>query len=275
MNDTDLKKQVRDAYGAVARNEQSCCGSASCCGEGFSDAKTISSKIGYTSLDLQNLPEDSNLGLGCGNPTVHAGLTGGETVLDLGSGAGIDCFITANMVGPTGKVIGVDMTAEMIEKARLIAEREQITNVEFRLGEIEHLPVADNSVDLVISNCVINLVPDKQQVFSEVFRVLKPGGRLVVSDIVLNGPLPESILNSVAAYVGCVSGAINREDYLSAIRVTGFQPVEILEARTFPISLMSNDPTAQLVINNLNISKEEVAGLEHVVESIKVKAVKP
>jgi SAM-dependent methyltransferase len=204
-----------------------------------------------------------------------ASLVEGETVLDLGSGAGFDCFLAANKVGEKGRVIGVDMTPEMIEKARENAQMSNCANVEFRLGEIENLPAADNSVDVVISNCVINLSPDKKRVFGEAFRVLKPGGRLMVSDIVLLKELPEFIKSSVAAYVGCVSGAMMKDEYLATIKEAGFQEVKILDETVFPIDCMANDPTGKAVIEKVNLSEEKVKDIAHSVVSIKVQGMKP
>ena len=208
MKETDVKKIVREGYARIARGGGSCCSSGgSCCGSAGM-TESISKKIGYSDEELTSVPEGANLGLGCGNPVALAALKEGDVVLDLGSGAGFDCFLAANKVGSGGKVIGVDMTPDMLEKARENAHKGGYTNVEFRLGEIEHLPVADSHVDVIISNCVINLSPDKPAVFNEAFRVLKPGGRLMVSDIVLLNELPAFIKSSVAAYVGCVSGAM-------------------------------------------------------------------
>jgi len=184
--------------------------------------------MGYSEEELGTIPQEANLGLGCGNPTALAGLSKGEVVLDLGSGGGIDCFLASSAVGEGGKVIGVDMTPPMIDQARATARSHGYRNVEFRLGEIENLPVADASVDTVISNCVINLSPDKPRVFREAFRALKPGGRLMVSDIVLVGELPASVKDSSDAYVSCLAGAVSKEEYLSAIGEAGFQRVEIL-----------------------------------------------
>ena len=230
MNDTKVKRSVRQAYAAIADQSGSCCGPNSCgCGTDTSELQAKS--IGYSDQQLKDLPEGANLGLGCGNPVGLASVREDDVVLDLGSGAGIDCFLAADAVGQSGRVIGVDMTPEMIDKARANALNTGHVNVEFRLGEIENLPVADSSVDLTISNCVINLSPDKRKVFEETFRVTKPGGRLTVSDIVLQSELPESVRYSVEAYVSCVAGASLKDDYLQLIRSVGFTDVNI-EAET-------------------------------------------
>ncbi len=233
MKDDEIKQAVRERYAQIAAEESSCCApSNTCCGT-TDQATDISKKIGYRDEELDSVPEGANLGLGCGNPTALASLKEGETVLDLGSGGGFDCFLASNMVGQKGKVIGIDMTSEMIDKARENARKSGYLNVEFRLGEIENLPVADNSVDAIISNCVINLSPDKGRVFKEAYRALKPGGRVMVSDIVLLQELPESIKNSVEAYVGCVAGASRKEDYLATVAAAGFQEVETVSEVSF------------------------------------------
>lgn len=270
-----IKKVVREGYAKIAKQNSSCCAPVpSCCGTG-DIAQEISKKIGYTEEELKAVPEGANLGLGCGNPVAPTSLKEGEIVLDLGSGAGFDCFLAAKKVGKKGKVIGVDMTAEMIEKARENARKGGYENVEFRLGEIENLPVADNSVDVVISNCVINLSPDKRRVFDEVFRVLKPGGRLMISDIVLLKELPEFIKNSIEAYIGCLSGAIIKDEYIKAIKKVGFQDVRIIDETPFPIECMANDPTAKTLIENLNIPFEKIKEIKNMVVSVKVSGVKP
>lgn len=220
MNRQDIKKAVQERYGAIAREGGTCCGPASCC--------PPPGQIGYKAEDLARAPDGSSLGLGCGNPLGLEEVRPGEVVLDLGSGPGLDCFLAAARVGPQGRVIGVDMTPEMIERAQANARRGGFHNVEFRLGDIEDLPLPDASVDLVISNCVINLSPDKPRVFREAFRVLRPGGRIVVADIVLEGELPEPLRQSVEAYTGCVAGALQRDEYLAALRSAGFQCVEVL-----------------------------------------------
>ena len=229
----DIRETVREKYGALAEGKDCGCGcstgAVSCCG---TDTETLTS-LGYTAEQAAAIPEGANLGLGCGNPLAHASVKPGETVLDLGSGAGIDAFLAARDVGPTGRVIGVDMTASMVSKARANAAQGGYSNVEFRLGEIESLPVADGSVDAIISNCVINLSPQKERVFAEAYRALRPGGRLVVSDLVLTKALPESVRKSIEAYVGCVAGASMKDEYLSLIRSAGFTDVSVLEERTY------------------------------------------
>lgn len=220
MRAEELKQAVKKRYGTIAREGGGCCGPAACCqGPG---------QTGYGEQELIGLPGGAVLALGCGNPLGVESLEPGETVLDLGSGAGLDCLLAAQRVGPQGRVIGVDMTPEMVERARENARRAGVANVEFRLGEIEELPVEDNSVDIVISNCVINLSPDKARVFGEAYRVLKPGGKLVVADIVLRGELPEPLRDSLEAYTGCLAGAMRRDDYLASIEAAGFESVEVI-----------------------------------------------
>ncbi len=275
MKEDEIKKAVRDGYARTVSQGSSCCGAgAPCCGS-TDLAQTISRSIGYADEDLQSVPQGANLGLGCGNPIALASLKEGEIVLDLGSGAGFDCFLAANRVGKTGRVIGVDMTPEMLDAARRNARQGGHTNVEFRLGEIENLPAADNSVDIVISNCVINLVPDKARAFREVYRVLKPGGRLMISDLVLLKELREAIRDSVEAYVGCLSGASMRDEYLALIRAAGFEDVGIVDEASFPIDLMANDPTAGAVLGDLRTSAEELADVARSVVSVKVQGLKP
>ena len=272
MKSEEIKKTVRQGYAKVAQQGSCCCGPVTnCCGTG-SQAKNISKKIGYSEEDLGAVPEGANLGLGCGNPIALASLKAGETVLDLGSGAGFDAFLSARRVGSTGKVIGVDMTPEMIEKARQNAVKGNFTNVEFRLGEIENLPVDNNSVDVIISNCVINLVPDKTKAFREAYRVLKPGGRLMVSDVVLLGELPATLKESIEAYIGCLSGAMLKSEYLRVIAEAGFKDVCILDENVFPIDVMGNDPTAQSILERPDVSKEELKSVADIVLSIKVSA---
>lgn len=227
----------------------------------------------YTDEDKELIPEGSDLGLGCGNPVALASLAEGETVLDLGSGAGVDCFLAAKKVGVKGKVIGVDMTPEMLDKARENAEKGGYTNVEFRLGEIEHLPVADNSADVVISNCVINLSPSKEMVFEEAFRVLKPGGRLMISDMVLVGDLPENVKNSIEAHIACIAGASKREEYLHFIEEAGFTNISVLDETSFPVEM--EDATLQAAAEKLKVTQEELDRVLKSVVSMKVRGEKP
>jgi arsenite methyltransferase len=272
MKDQELKMAVREGYARVAKQAKSCC-SSSCCGT--SKPEDISKKIGYTEDEMQAVPSGSNLGLGCGNPTALASIKDGETVLDLGSGAGFDCFLASKLVGPKGKVIGVDMTAEMVARAKDNALRGGYNNVEFRLGEIEALPVVDNTVDVIISNCVINLVPDKGKAFKEAFRVLKPGGRLMVSDIVLLKKLPEFVRESVDAYVGCISGALMKDIYLEAIKSAGFKDISVVDESIFPLDCMANDPTGQVILDGLKVSEKQLKEVEGSIASIKVSGIKP
>lgn len=275
MEEKDIKNVVREKYGKIAATAGTCCSATSCCGDGISLVQ-VGKRIGYSEDELTAVPEGANLGLGCGNPIALASLKEGETVLDLGSGAGFDCFLAAGRVGPTGKVIGVDMTAEMIDRARDNARRDKVENVEFRLGDIEHLPVEDGIIDVIISNCVINLAPDKSRVFREAFRVLKPGGRLMVSDIVLTKPLPDFVKNSVAAYIGCVAGAALKEDYLGAMNQAGFENVTVQGEAPFPVDCLSTDPMVAGLAESLNLSMEELARqATETVVSARVSGIKP
>jgi arsenite methyltransferase len=231
-----IHEMVRERY-AKAADGSGCCGSSGCCGADVDSVEKIALQVGYHEGDLAMIPEGANLGLGCGNPLEHADVKQGETVLDLGSGAGFDVFLASRAVGPMGRVIGVDMTPEMVDKARANAASAKVYNVDFRLGHIEDLPVNSGTVDLVISNCVVNLSPEKDKVFSEVYRVLKPGGRMLVSDLVLIKALSERLKHSVEAYVGCVAGASMKEDYLQLMRNAGFEKVEIVAEDKYDIGL--------------------------------------
>lgn len=275
MKTEEIKKVVREKYGRIATQQSSCCQPVASCCCGGDVVSEISKGIGYSEDELAAVPEGSNLGLGCGNPLALASLKPGEVVLDLGSGAGFDCFLAAQKVGKSGKVVGVDMTAAMIEKARENSRKGNYTNVEFRLGEIEHLPVADNFGDVLISNCVINLSPDKAQVFREAFRVLKPGGRLMISDIVLLAELPEPIKESIDAYVGCLAGALLKDDYLGKIKTAGFQDVKIVDETIFPIDLLISDADAAISTSMRQMSHNEIQKLAQAIRSVKVAAMKP
>ncbi|MHB8086934.1 MAG: arsenite methyltransferase [Anaerolineaceae bacterium] len=235
INNDEIKvrQAVRDHYAGAARNVSSCCGgggdkSSSCGCSTSTSASEPSTKELYNAEDFNALPEDvTNISLGCGDPVTLASLKPGQTVLDLGSGGGIDCFLAGKKVGATGKVIGVDMTSEMLDKARTNKVKVGAENVEFRLGEIEHLPVSDSSVDVVISNCVINLSTDKPQVLSEILRVLKPGGRMAVSDIVTSGDLPDEVKESMSAWAGCIAGAMDADEMTALLKKTGFTNISL------------------------------------------------
>lgn len=263
-----IRSAVRESYARVATTGAPCCGTSRCTGE-------TGRHIGYTDEEMHAVPDGANLGLGCGKPTAIASLKEGETVIDLGSGGGFDCFLASSQVGPGGCVIGVDMTAEMLSLARENARKGEYGNVEFRLGEIENLPVADNTADVVISNCVINLSPDKNRVFREAFRTLKPGGRLMVSDIVLLRDLPVEIRNSVEAYVGCVAGAVSRDTYLAGIRDAGFRDVNILKETGFPFELLAADPLVQSVAQATAMTREDGQRIADSILGISVYAKKP
>ena len=237
MENEKVKEFVKKRYGEIAQSKQSCCCSSSCCEPSNRD---ITKESGYSEKDLENLPESAILGLGCGNPVAFANLRKGETVLDLGSGGGIDVFLASKKVGQNGKVIGVDMTEEMLERAKASALKHGYKNVEFRLGEIENLPIENNSIDTIISNCVINLSSDKLKVFQEAYRVLKPNGKLMVSDIVTKGKLPEDIRKSFDAWAGCIAGALEQNEYIETIKKAGFKKVEIISENIYSIDISDN-----------------------------------
>jgi arsenite methyltransferase len=233
-----VKEYVKKRYGEIAQAECSSCSSGCCSSSSCSSPpKYVAWKVGYSPDDIESVPEDSVLGLGCGNPVALASLKEGETVLDLGSGGGIDVFLAAKKVGQTGKVIGVDMTEEMVARAKALALKHGYKNVGFRLGEIENLPVEDETVDVIISNCVINLSPDKLKVFQEAYRVLKPNGRLMVSDHVTQGELPKDVRNSFDAWAGCIAGALEKTEYLDKIKQAGFQNVKIVSQKPCTINV--------------------------------------
>jgi len=274
MKEEEIRKAVRESYGKIAVKEATGCGPATSCGCGCGSTQDIVSKaIGYSDEEIKAVPEGANLGLGCGNPTALASLKEGEEVLDLGSGAGFDCFLAADKVGESGRVIGVDMTAEMIEKARENARKGDYRNVEFRLGEIENLPMADNSVDVVISNCVINLSPDKKRVYEEAFRILKPGGRVMVSDIALLKELPAALKGNIAAYVGCVAGATTREEYLATVAAVGFKDVEIVNEVN--VKGLYAEATISFGLTEDEITEEQLREAEDSMISMQIQAFKP
>jgi SAM-dependent methyltransferase len=251
-----VRQAVREGYGQIAEQDGSCCSGVTCCGSNTEDSAQLAKYVGYSAEELAALPEGANMGLSCGNPNALAALRPGEVVVDLGSGGGLDVFIAARKVGAAGRAIGVDMTSEMLAKARKnigpYRERSGLDNVEFRLGEIEHLPLADNSVDVVISNCVINLSPDKPKVWREIARVLKPGGRVAVSDLALLKPLPAEILKMVEALVGCVAGAVLASETERMASEAGLGGIQ-LNPKTDYVAAMTdwNDPLYKKIIEHL------------------------
>src|SRR5574340_406541 len=272
-----IKEAVRDRYAGHARTKTSCCGSGSSCCGSSADAATALPDGAYDPADLTAVPPDADLGLGCGNPLALQSLAEGETVVDLGSGGGIDCFVAAKKVGPSGRVIGIDMTPEMIALAKRNAERGGYANVEFRLSEVEDMPIPENTADIIISNCVINLVPDKRRAFAEAFRVTKPGGRLSVSDIATTEPLPEIARESVAAYVSCLGGASTLDDYLAAIRGAGYADVRIVSDTAYGMDDEAADALASSFGADLpaQLDATEMRRVAKLFLSVTVQAVKP
>ncbi len=264
----EIRRLVAEGYARVVA------GGGSCCGGGEARAALISGAIGYSKEELAALPEGANLGLGCGNPTALDSLRPGEVVLDLGSGAGIDAFLAARQVGTEGRVIGVDMTDEMLARARANAQAVEAENVEFRKGLIEELPVENDAVDVIISNCVINLSPEKERVFREAFRVLKPGGRLMISDVVLERPLPRAILRCADAYVGCVSGAWLRADYIAAMEAAGFSDIRVERESVFGADLYASDSDLQLALAREGFTKRELEEHFPAIKSVGITAYK-
>jgi len=261
------RKVVKEGYAQAAKQGGSGYGNADI-------AERIYRQLGYSEEDLAAVPEGANLGLGCGNPIAWASLKERETVINLGSAAGFDSFLAANKVRENGKVIGVDMAPEMIEKARGNAEKGNYQNIEFRLGENENLPIVDNIADIVISNCVINLSSNKRGVFAEVFRVLKSGGRIMICDIVLSEPIPDVMKNAIEAYVGG-EWAVMKDEFVAAIEAARFQDVRIVDETSFPAECMANDPTAHGIVGDLNISPEMLGCIVTKIISVKIHGVKP
>jgi arsenite methyltransferase len=252
-NSDQIREAVRESYGQIAESASSCCDTSSCCTSTTpQQPQLLALQLGYSRHDLITVPDGANLGLGCGNPQAIARLTSGEIVLDLGSGAGLDCFLAAGQVGPSGRVIGVDMTPQMITKARANAHQGGYDNVEFRLGEIEHLPLADASVDVIISNCVINLSPDKADVFAEAFRVLRPGGRLAVSDVVAFAKIPDEVRNDLALLSACISGAEEVGAVERLLHEAGFEEVVVApkeESKVFMADWAPGAPITDYVVS--------------------------
>jgi SAM-dependent methyltransferase len=274
MEELKVRKYVRERYAGIAKQGGFCCAPRASCGCGTTP-ETVGRTIGYSEEELHSVPRESNLGLGCGNPTALASLKEGETVLDLGAGAGFDCFLAAKAVGPSGRVIGVDMTPEMVEKARENARKGDFGNVEFRLGEIESLPAADGSVDAVISNCVINLSTAKERVFAEAFRVLRPGGRVMISDLVLSRHIPSAMAGSLAAYAGCIAGAVLKDEYLRLLGKAGFEDVRVVEESRFPVGGIGGDEYAESIAKNFDLPRDAVLEAAGAVLSVRVFGRKP
>jgi SAM-dependent methyltransferase/N-acetylglutamate synthase-like GNAT family acetyltransferase len=270
-----IKAAVRERYAAIVSKGGSCCGpqpaAQGCCGAATADP---SLEVGYQLEDLGAVPDGANLGLGCGNPVALASLKPGEVVLDLGSGAGFDAFLAARRVGPRGRVIGVDMTPEMLAKARELATRHGYANVEFRQGDIEALPVEDDTVHAIISNCVINLATDKARVFREAFRVLKAGGRLMVSDLVLLKPLPEAMRQNMDAYAACLAGALLKDEYLAAIKAAGFQEIEVVGESGYSFGAPGPDLVAKVKAVDPGITAGDMQAVMDAVVSVKISAFK-
>jgi len=266
----EMKDFIRKIYGSIAKEKpKGPCG-PTCCS---SNNSNVSEKVGYTKEELDSIPEDANMGLGCGNPVALASLRQGETVVDLGAGGGIDVFLAAKKVGEKGRVIGIDMTEEMVKKARNNARELGARNVEFKLGDIENIPLAGDIADCVISNCVINLADDKQKVFNETFRILKAGGRIMVSDMVHVGDLPERILISPHMQAGCIGKALRKEDYIDKIKNAGFKDIKIIKEDAVRISdYIGSDKVITGIASNL--SDEEIKAIDKAVVSIKISAVK-
>jgi SAM-dependent methyltransferase len=267
----ELVRKVQERYGQIAEGRVSgCCGASA---SGCASESAVSLGIGYDASELAQVPAEANLGLGCGAPIGFLSLKAGETVLDLGSGPGLDVFLAARQVGPEGRVIGVDMTPAMLDRARANAAKIGISQVEFREGRLEALPVESSSIDAVTSNCVLNLVPDKRAVFAEIARVLRPGGRVAISDILLDGRLPAAVEQDLLAYVGCVSGAMRREEYFALVGAAGLEKVEVLRDVDYLATLIESAPDEVGALEaRTGVKREEVLGRVH---SVTFRALKP
>lgn len=260
MAEERRRRQVREGYARIAVNQGSCCGDGA--------TNRFSRKVGYSDEELEDVPDGANMGLGCGNPVALASLKEGETVVDLGSGGGFDCFLAAKRVGGKGKVVGIDMTPEMVDKARQNAGKGRYKNVEFRLGEIENLPAADGTADVVISNCVVNLTPNKRRVFEEAFRILKPGGRLMISDLVLLKELPEAVKAGMDS-TSCVTGAMMKDKYIETIRSVGFENVRIAQEKRYCSEDLEDDPDAEVLTFNPKTNATETRKVSELDEKAK------
>ncbi len=277
MDNEQIQKNVKTGYADIVKRntKKSFLANVFQCCDPKVMAADIGKKIGYSEEELKNVPEDANLGIGCGNPTALASIKKGETILDLGSGAGFDCFLASGQTGETGNVIGVDITPEMVLQAQKNAEKGNYKNVVFKIGEIENLPVQSDSIDLIISNCVINLSNQKERVFEEAFRVAKPGGRIMISDIILLKDLPDYVKNTVEGHIACLAGAVTKEHYLAAITKAGFTHIGIDKQAPFPIELMLNDPIAQKIVRENNLTETEIRDIANSIASISIRAQKP
>lgn len=274
MDNEQIQKNVKSGYADIVKRttKKSFLPRLFQCCDPKVMAADIGKKIGYSEEELKNVPDDANLGIGCGNPTAFASIKKGETILDLGSGAGFDCFLASRATGDTGKVIGVDITPEMVAQAKKNAEKGNYKNIEFKVGEIENLPVESSSVDLIISNCVINLSNQKEQIFKEAYRVAKLKGRIMISDIILLNDLPDYVKNSVEGHIACLTGAVRKEDYINAISKAGFTDISIDKQAPFPIELMLNDPIAQTIVRENNLTEKEISAIADSIASISISA---
>lgn len=272
-----MKEEIKNGYAKIVKRktQKSIIPNMFQCCDPKEVARSIGEKIGYREEELNHVPVDANLGVGCGNPTALASIKRGDTILDLGSGAGFDCFLASKETGDSGKVIGVDMTPEMIAQANKNAKKGNYQNVAFRLGEIENLPVENDSIDLIISNCVINLSHQKEKVFEEAFRVLKNNGRILISDIMLRNDLPDYIKNTVEGHVACLAGAVRKEYYLNAMSKAGFTNIRIEKQTSFPIALMLHDPIAQKIVSENNLDEHDIKELANAISSISISAENP
>jgi SAM-dependent methyltransferase len=277
MDNEQIKQNVKSGYADIVKRntKKSFLPKFFQCCDPKEIATEIGKKIGYSEEELKNVPEDANLGIGCGNPTALASIKKGETILDLGSGAGFDCFLASRATGEKGKVIGVDITPEMVAQAKKNAEKGNYKNVEFKVGEIENLPIENGSIDLIISNCVINLSNQKERVFEEAFRVLKPNGRIMISDIILLNDLPDYVKNSVEGHIACLAGAVRKKHYINAISKAGFENIHIDKEAPFPIELMLNDPIAEKIVSENNLTEKEIKDIANSIASISISAKKP
>lgn len=276
MDKNQIQKNVKQGYAKIVKrsNKLKLVPSFLKCCDVNNVIKDISQSIGYSEDDMKHAPEDSNLGIGCGNPIGIASIQKGQTILDLGSGAGFDCFLAARETGESGKVIGIDMTPEMVMQARKNAKKGNYKNVEFIIGEIENLPIENDSIDLIISNCVINLSNQKEQVFREAFRVLKQNGSILFSDIVLQKELPDYVKYTVEGHIACLAGAIRKEDYIFGLEQAGFSRIQIKKLSHFPIELMLNDPIAQKIVSENQLTEIEISEIVNSIASISIYAKK-